>query len=290
MVEIRCKDLVKIYKTEETEVLALQGLDLEVKGGEFIAIIGKSGSGKSTLLNIIGGLEVPTAGEIYVNDVKLNTMTKTQIEKYREKTCGFVWQKAVQNLFPYMTALENVMSAKLFQKMSASEKRIKAMAILEEVGMKENFNKYPKVLSGGEQQRVAIAMALMNDPELLLADEPTGAVDTKTSKMIEDLLRNISRTRNVAVIMVTHDRRLADRVDRVLMISDGKISNERILKQEYMTMMAEAKDNVSLHDEYLVLDGAGRVQLSEELLEEAGIDGKHVKIKADGGKLIITGR
>ena len=233
---IVCDSLVKIYKTKEVEVLALQGLDLTVNRGELMAIIGKSGSGKSTLMNIVGGLEVPSAGRIIVDGQNLAEFTERQMVQYRKKQIGFVWQKSGRNLFPYLTSLENIEAPMLAIHKSAKKRREKAEELLALVGMEHKRDSYPAQMSGGEQQRVAIAVALANEPEILLADEPTGAVDTKTSSNIQDLFRKLNRELGLTIIIVTHDMKLAHKVDRVVMISDGKISTEKILKQHYRDM------------------------------------------------------
>ena len=219
---IVCDSLVKIYKTKEVEVLALQGLDLTVNRGELMAIIGKSGSGKSTLMNIVGGLEVPSAGRIIVDGQNLAEFTERQMVQYRKKQIGFVWQKSGRNLFPYLTSLENIEAPMLAIHKSAKKRREKAEELLALVGMEHKRGSYPAQMSGGEQQRVAIAVALANEPEILLADEPTGAVDTKTSSNIQDLFRKLNRELGLTIIIVTHDMKLAHKVDRVVMISDGK--------------------------------------------------------------------
>ena len=234
---IVCDSLVKIYKTKEVEVLALQGLDLTVNRGELMAIIGKSGSGKSTLMNIVGGLEVPSAGRIIVDGQNLAEFTERQMVQYRKKQIGFVWQKSGRNLFPYLTSLENIEAPMLAIHKSAKKRREKAEELLALVGMEHKRDSYPAQMSGGEQQRVAIAVALANEPEILLADEPTGAVDTKTSSNIQDLFRKLNRELGLTIIIVTHDMKLAHKVDRVVMISDGKISTEKILKQHYRDML-----------------------------------------------------
>ena len=221
---IVCDSLVKIYKTKEVEVLALQGLDLVVNRGELMAIIGKSGSGKSTLMNIVGGLEVPSAGRIVVDGQNLAEFTERQMVQYRKKKIGFVWQKSGRNLFPYLTSLENIEAPMLAIHKNAKKRREKAGELLALVGMEHKRDSYPAQMSGGEQQRIAIAVALANEPEILLADEPTGAVDTKTSSNIQDLFRKLNRELGLTIIIVTHDMKLAHKVDRVVMISDGKIS------------------------------------------------------------------
>ena len=189
---IDCDSLVKIYKTDEVEVMALQGLELTIKKGELMAVIGKSGSGKSTLLNMIGGLERPTAGKLYVDGKDLFAMTDKELVEYRKHTVGFVWQKNSRNLLPYMTALENVQVPMYFDKDNKEDREARAYDLLCKVGLKEKVNSYPAQMSGGEQQRVAIAIALANNPKILLADEPTGAVDSKTSDMIQDLFRKLN--------------------------------------------------------------------------------------------------
>lgn len=287
---INCDSLVKLFKTDEVEVMALQGLDLEIKKGELMSVIGKSGSGKSTLMNIIGGLEKPSAGKITVGGINLMDMTEKEMVQYRKETVGFVWQKSGRNLLPYLTSIENIEAAMSFSKRSTKEKKEKAGELLEMVGMTHKRDSYPNQMSGGEQQRVAIAVALANEPSILLADEPTGAVDTKTSNMIQDLFRKLNRELGITIIIVTHDMKLAAKVDRVVMISDGKISTEKIMKAQYREQidnMTDMEITDDCHEEYSVLDKARRVQLSEEMLAAAGIDTNKVKITVDNGKIII---
>ncbi|MBO4845917.1 MAG: ABC transporter ATP-binding protein [Lachnospiraceae bacterium] len=287
-----CDGLVKIYKTEDIEVMALQGLDLEIGRGELVAVIGKSGSGKSTLLNMIGGLEKPTAGRIYVDGNDLFAMEESELVRYRQTTVGFVWQNSGQNLFPYMTAVQNVEAPMFFMKGNKKERRQKAMNLLKLTGIDHKADSYPPQMSGGEQQRVAIAVALACDPKVLLADEPTGAVDSKTSNMIQDLFRKLNEELGITIIIVTHDISLANKVSRVIMVSDGKISTEKIMKDEYKKKLdelsAENLAQVESHEEYSVMDKAHRVQLSEELLEMAGIDSNKVKVEVKDGKIIIS--
>ena len=310
---IDCDGLVKIYKTDDLEVMALQGLDLTIRRGELLAIIGKSGSGKSTLLNIIGGLERPSAGRITFDGTSLSELSEKEMNHYREKRVGFVWQKSVENLLPYLTAVQNVELPLMFSKLSSKERHAKAMDLLKAVGLEGRADSYPRMMSGGEQQRVAIASALMNDPDLLLADEPTGAVDSATSERIQDLFRALNRERGVTVIIVTHDLSLANKVDRVVMIADGKISSERVIKQAYrekIDALAELRgeglftDNATAeaealeerahftgedtHEEFVVMDRAGRLQLSQEMRDQAGIDGNRVKIEVVDGRIVIT--
>lgn len=289
---VECDGLVKLYKTSEVEVMALQGLELQIEKGELIAIIGKSGSGKTTLLNIIGALEQPSAGKIYIDGQELSTLSPKQLEDIRKKKIGFVWQKSSQNLFPYMTAVENIESQLYYEKMSKKTRREKALSLLEEVGLSDKADSFPSELSGGEQQRVAIAVALIRDPEILLADEPTGAVDSKTSDMIQNLFRKLNRERGVTVIIVTHDISLANKVDRVVMISDGRVTTEKIMKEEYKenitSINSEDFDMSNVHEEFSVLDKAGRLKLSDEIREQTGLTSARVKVEVIDGKVVIS--
>lgn len=287
---IVCDGLVKIYQSDQLKVMALQGLDLEIKRGEMVAIIGKSGSGKSTLLNMIGGLERPTAGRLYVGGRDLSGFQEKEMVQYRKNTVGFVWQKSARNLFWYMTAVENVEAPMYFASGNKRERRRRALDLLEEVGMLEHADKFPAQLSGGEQQRVAIAAALANQPSVLLADEPTGAVDSKTADKIFRLFQKLNQDLGLTILIVTHDMATADKAGRTIMISDGKISTEKIRKTEYQGAAwgEEALAGAS-HEEYAVLDKARRVQLSEEALEQAGINSNRVKIDVTDGRIVITG-
>ena len=296
---IKCDSLVRIFKSEGIEVMALQGLDLEVKKGELMAIIGKSGSGKSTLLNLLGCLDKPSAGYVAYDGVNISDFTDKQLAEFRNKHIGFVWQKNADNLLNYLTVVQNVEMPLLFSKLSKKEKRERSMRLLEAVGLADKADRFPTMLSGGEQQRVAIATALVNEPELLLMDEPTGAVDKKTSIMLQDLFREINKTIGVTIIIVTHDISLADRVDRVVMISDGKISSERVLKEEYrkridageaafQDIIDKTSNEQEAHEEYSILDKAGRVRLSAELREAVGIDSNRVKVEVIDGKVVIS--
>lgn len=285
---IECDSVVKIYKTENVEVMALQGLDLTIMPGEMLSIIGKSGSGKSTLMNMIGGLEKPSAGKLYVNGRDMSTLTEKEMVKYRKKTVGFVWQKSARNLFPYLTSQENVEVSMSFSGRSNKEKKERAKYLLELVGMIHKKDSYPGQMSGGEQQRVAIAVALANEPAILLADEPTGAVDTKTADAIQEVFKSLNRKLGITIIIVTHDMRLADQTDRVVMISDGKISTEKIRSKEQEMLHDTQQSLANSHEEYSVMDKANRVQLDKDMLAAAGITSNKVRVKLEDGKLIIT--
>ena len=227
---IQADGLVKIYKTKQTEVLALQGLDLTVEEGELTALIGNSGSGKSTFLNMIGGLDRPSAGSLFVGGKNLFTMTEKDLVVYKRDTVGFVWQNNGRNLLPYLSAFENVMLPMYLA--SGRKKREKALELLERVGMSHKKHSRLNMLSGGEQQRIAIAIALANSPKLLLADEPTGSVDPMTANYIFDLFTELNKE-GQTILIVTHDVALSKKVKRVVAIRDGKISSERILKESY---------------------------------------------------------
>ena len=291
-VMIECDGLVKIYKTKDIEVLALQGLDLTVRRGELMAIIGNSGSGKSTFLNMIGGLDRPSAGKLYVDGKNLFQLTEEELVDYKRSTVGFVWQNNARNLLPYLTAWENVMTPMLFRQdsMTEAEKKQRAEELLALVGLSERKDNKLSQLSGGEQQRVAIAIALANDPKLLLADEPTGAVDRRTADDILDMFRRLNETLGVTIVIVTHDKELASKVNRVISIRDGKTSSERIMKSEYKQRLEDITINWNeeeVQEEFAVLDRAGRIQIPSELLQEMGLKGNKVKLELVDGKIVI---
>ena len=306
---ITCDNLVKIYKIADLEVVALQGLDLTVKRGEMLGIVGASGSGKSTLLNIIGGLDRPSAGRIMVDGQDLLKLSNGALNRYRREKIGFVWQQSSRNLIPYLTAQENVELPMTVAGMSPRKKRVWATEILQAVGLYARRRHRLTQLSGGEQQRVAIAVALANKPALLLGDEPTGEVDSATAQTIMDTFRNLSETMGLTTIIVTHDPRISGQVDRVVAIRDGKTSTETIrqvsqLEQAMVGELpskdglppadghppadgrlsenAEATQEVTYH-EYVVLDSAGRLQVPREHLEQFGIsDRAQVDVTEDG--------
>lgn len=285
---IQADGLVKIYKTKQTEVLALQGLDLTVETGELTALIGNSGSGKSTFLNMIGGLDRPSAGSLLVGGKNLFTMTERDLVVYKRDTVGFVWQNNGRNLLPYLSALENVMLPMHLS--GGRRKREKALELLELVGMSHKKFSRLNMLSGGEQQRIAIAIALANSPKLLLADEPTGSVDPKTADFIFNIFTELNRG-GQTILIVTHDVALSKKVQRVVAIRDGKISSERILKESYADRLKEADVNWRMEDtqeEYVVMDKAGRVQIPRELLDDLHLKGNKLKLEMQDGKIVIT--
>ena len=275
---IDCEDLVKIYKTEDIEVVALQGLDLNVQAGELMSIIGNSGSGKSTLLNMIGALDRPTAGKLFVDGADLFRLSPRQMVRYKRDTVGFVWQNNARNLIPYLTARDNV---ELVLGMRGGRKRGRSRELLELTGVAHRSRSRLSELSGGEQQRVAIAIALCNGPRILLADEPTGSVDSKTAGAILDLFRELNRTLGLTVVIVTHDQAIAKKVDRVVAIRDGRTSSE-FLRKSYAEELqqletgaeSDAAQDADSHEEFAVLDRYGRLQLPKEYMEQIGVVGR----------------
>jgi len=287
---IVCEDLVKIYKTDEIEVVALQGLDLTVEKGELMAIIGNSGSGKSTLLNILGGLDRPSAGRLYVDGRDLLKFSDRELVKYKRETVGFVWQNNARNLIPYLTALENV---ELPMIINGRVKRSHALELLEMVGLSQRRNNKLEQLSGGEQQRVAIAIALANNPKILLADEPTGNVDSRTASQILDVFRELNKSLGITIVIVTHDRQLSRKVDRIVAIRDGKTSSEFIRKKSYKEELAEIEAGKTIsnegesHVEYAVVDKFGRLQIPREYLGALGMKKNMVKVELEEGRIIL---
>ena len=283
---IVCEDLVKIYKTEESEVLALQGLELTVDRGELMAIIGNSGSGKSTFLNMIGGLDRPSAGRLFVDGRNLFKMTERELVEYKKSFVGFVWQNNARNLLPYLNDWQNVQMPMMFSN-AVKDKKTRALELLELVGMGHKKNSRLNQLSGGEQQRVAIAIALANNPKLLLADEPTGSVDVHTGSYILDVFRELNRNLGLTIVIVTHDRQLSKKVNRVVAIRDGKTSTEFIVRQNLIENLDAVAEFEDPHDEYAVLDRAGRLQIPREMLDELGVEGNRVRLLLEEGRIVI---
>ncbi|OMF22773.1 ABC transporter [Paenibacillus sp. FSL H8-0548] len=288
---IDCEGLVKIYKTDDLEVVALQGLNLKVNEGELMAIIGNSGSGKSTLLNTLGGLDRPSAGQVHVGPWDLLKISEEDLVKYKRETVGFIWQNNARNLLPYLTALENV---EMPMMLSGKVDRAYAKQLLEWVGLKERMHNKLHQLSGGEQQRVAIAISLSNRPKLLLADEPTGSVDTATSDLIMGIFRRLNREIGITIVIVTHDLTLAGKVDRVVAIRDGLTSTEFIkrnpninLEDGSLEVSAAASGLQSVHEAYVVVDRVGRLQVPKEYLTALNIKDK-ATMEFDGERIIIT--
>lgn len=225
---IEIKNLRKVYKTPAGDFTAVNGINVEVQRGEFVAIIGKSGSGKSTFINMITGIDRPTSGEIIINGAPVHSFNEAQMAAWRGRNLGIVFQ--FFQLFPTLTILENIILPMELNKLySKSERRERAMHLLEKVEMTEQAHKLPSAISGGQQQRVAIARALANDPPLLVADEPTGNLDSKTAEKIFSLFENLVAA-GTTILMVTHDSDLARRVNRTILISDGEVVNEYLVR------------------------------------------------------------
>ena len=288
---IICDNLVKIYKVMGHDVIALQGLDMTVIPGELLGVVGVSGSGKSTLMNILGGLDRPTAGRVWVNGKNLLKMTDTGLNRYRLSSVGFLWQQSARNLIPYLNALENVEYPMTLAGDFGRKKRQRAQKLLETVGLADRRKHRLSELSGGEQQRVAIAAALANNPKLLLADEPTGEVDTKTAQLIYQIFRSLQNEFGLTMLIVSHDTQLAKHVDRVIAIRDGKISTEMVRQQEILknatqpdlSVVTVAGESVIQHIELTVVDSSGRLQIPKELREQFNIrDRVRLEAVADG--------
>ena len=296
---VRCSNLVKIHKVDEIEVVALQGLDLTVDQGEMVAIIGPSGAGKSTLLNVLGGLDAPSAGEAFVAGVNLLKLSDAERITYCRRMVGFVWQNVSRNLVPYLTALENVQLPMI---LDGHNKRARAKELLALVGLSGRMAHSPAHMSGGEQQRVAIAIALANEPAVLLADEPTGSLDGENALRVLHILDDVRRTLNVTVIIVTHDRSMARAVDRYVEIRDGKTSREAIRRSDEILLAGPgsgphpgsqpgetrdpAADESASHEQYVLLDSAGRLQVPQEMRDAYGIT-RRVRLVDEGGRIVL---
>lgn len=293
---VYCENLVKIFKTGETEVIALQGLDLTVQHGELMAIIGNSGSGKSTLLNMLGALDKPSAGILRVAGKNLLKLSEKDSVEYKRDTIGFVWQNSARNLIPYLTAQENVeLPLSLVKNRMSHHQRVqRAQELLDIVGLSHRRNNRLNQLSGGEQQRIAIALSIANNPRLLLADEPTGAVDTATVSMILDIFNDLNKNLGLTIIIVTHDRQLSRRVDRVVAIRDGRTSSEFIRssfadQMEQKLQQLENSTGIDSHEEFAVLDRSGRLQIPKEYLEKMGLKGGNkVRLTLNSKELLLN--
>ena len=284
---ILCQDLFKIYKIADLEVVALRGLDLNVNHGEVVAIVGASGSGKSTLLNILAGYDSPSAGAVHVGGRDLLRMSSNEVEQYRQREVGFVWQQTGRNLFPYLSALDNVSLPMMLTEMDAEERRARAVDLLRMVRLDHRAAHTPEKLSGGEQQRIAIAIALANHPPLLLADEPTGELDDETAAEILDLFSAINGELGTTIVIVTHDPDIAYKVGRVVMIRDGKTSTEIRRRMTFQSISGRADRDAGDLDEFVLVDGSGRVQIPRDILDQLNITGK-ARAGVEDGKVTLT--
>ncbi|MEU9476623.1 ABC transporter ATP-binding protein [Streptomyces sp. NPDC048191] len=262
---ITCDRLVRIFSTAGIEVQALQGLDLLVREGELMALVGASGSGKSTLMNILAGLDTPTAGAARVAGHDLLTMTARDRLTYRRETVGFVWQQTSRNLLPYLTAAQNTalplqLSGNRTRRRARTERALELLELLQVADCRDH---HPHEMSGGQQQRVAIAVALANDPAVLLADEPTGELDSRTAAQIFDAFRTANETLGTTIVIVTHDQAVAGEVRRTVAIRDGRTSTEVLRRSE---IDATTGHETVVAREYAMLDRAGRLQLPADYL------------------------
>jgi ABC-type lipoprotein export system ATPase subunit len=285
-----CEGLVKIYKVADLEVVALQGLDLEVTAGEMLAIVGASGSGKSTLLNILGGLDSPSAGKCIADEYDLARLGEAERVRYRQFIVGHIWQQSGRNLLPELTAAANIELPQVLVGASQSRRSQRAHELLELVGLGGMDKKKPDQLSGGEQQRVAIAVALANQPKLLLADEPTGELDSVTAGEVMALLHKLNQELGLTIIIVTHDVAIAAAADRTIAIRDGRTSTETVRREAPLTgaewQAATASAVIGLpgetHLESVLIDRVGRLQLPKEAIETIPFNGRAlVRIESD---------
>jgi putative ABC transport system ATP-binding protein len=292
---ILCENLVKIFQVAGLEMVALQGLNLTIEKGELVGIIGASGSGKSTLMNILGGLDRPSAGKIRVDGHDLLKMPDNQLNKYRREKVGFVWQQSTRNLVPYLNAIRNVMLPMTLNGVTGAEKQKRAEELLDIVGLSQRTHHHLPELSGGEQQRVAIAVALANNPTLLLADEPTGEVDSTTAKAIYRTFQTLSRDLHITTLIVSHDRTIARHVDRVVGIRDGMLASETIRQTSERNLETNGASNGAAGEtheeehkyaELVVLDRAGRIHVPHEYLEQFNIKG-HAQLEVTEDGILI---
>jgi len=282
---VMCEDLFKIYKIADLEVVALRGLDLAVQNGEVVAIVGASGSGKSTLLNILAGYDAPSAGRVSVGGKDLLQMSSREVEEYRRIDVGFIWQQTSRNMFPYLTAMENVTLPMMLTNTPGRERSERARDLLELVGLGHRLDHTPEKLSGGEQQRVAIAVALANKPPLLLADEPTGELDDATAAEILDLFGSVNQDMGTTILIVTHDPDIAYKVGRVVMIRDGKMSTEIRRKVTFERIQSEADTDATL-EEFVLVDASGRIQIPQDYLDQIKI-GERARVQVEDGTVTL---
>lgn len=230
---IAVKDLKKYY--DDGHIKALDGVNLEVSEGDFIAIVGPSGCGKSTLLNMLGALDVPDSGEVIIDDINLKS--ERDLASFRRRTVGFIFQ--LHNLLPSLTAWENIQIPLMELHMPAKKRKARAFELLRQVGLEDRANSLPTKMSGGERQRVAIARALVNNPHILIADEPTGSVDSKNSRRIMDLLKSICRDKYMTLVVVTHDLTISKQADRIVKMLDGRIVTQDTNKEDQKVMLRD---------------------------------------------------
>ncbi|MEN9936433.1 MAG: hypothetical protein RLZZ387_3012 [Chloroflexota bacterium] len=287
---ILCDNVVKIYKLDEIEVVALQGLDLTVQKGEVMSLVGSSGSGKTTLLNVLGGLDRISAGRVLVAGNDLLKLSEQQLDQYRRRYVGFVWQQKARNLIPYLDIQQNIELPMIMSGVGAKERREWARELISEVKLEHRRSHRLAQLSGGEQQRVAIAVALANRPALLLGDEPTGELDSNTAEVIFEIFHSLNRTFGLTVVIVSHDPNIARHVDRVVAIRDGKTSSETKRRSVDGNGSGngngEDKPEQHVFEELMMLDQAGRLQVPKEIREKYGI-GNRIRMEETPEGLLL---
>ncbi|HWQ15099.1 MAG TPA: ATP-binding cassette domain-containing protein [Roseiflexaceae bacterium] len=287
---IVCDNVVKIYKLDEIEVVALQGLDLTVRQGEVMSLVGASGSGKTTLLNVLGGLDRISAGRVMVAGNDLLKLSEQQLDQYRRRYVGFVWQQKARNLIPYLDIQQNIELPMIMSGVGAKARRAWANELIDAVGLTHRRNHRLAQLSGGEQQRVAIAVALANRPALLLGDEPTGELDSATAETIFEIFHHLNRTYGLTVVIVSHDPNIARHVDRVVQIRDGKTSSET--KRRAVDAgggngaAGDGGKEQHVFEELVMLDQAGRLQVPKEIREKYGI-GNRIRMEETPEGLLL---
>lgn len=276
-----CDDLYKIFKVADIEVMALQGLDLTVKRGELVGVVGASGSGKTTLMNVLGGLTRPSAGQVIIDGKNLLKLSTRELTAYRQIEVGFVWQQGSRNLIPYLSALDNIKLPMTLAGGAGQRIDKRARELMDLVDLSERYDHKPIQLSGGEQQRVAIAVALANEPKLLLADEPTGELDSTTSEQVYDLFKRLNRDLELTICIVSHDPAIKEQVGRVIAIRDGKLASETVRRQRKSLSLRSpghepTQDELweDQFEELIVLDSAGRLQIPKQFREELGFQNR----------------
>jgi len=268
---IDCRNLIKIHKQGNLEVVALQGLNFTMEQGEFVSVVGKSGAGKSTLLRILAGLEVPSAGAVEVTGVELADIGERALVTHYRRNVGFLWQDFNRNLLPYLKAVQNVELPMLLAGVAGRRRRTRAVALLEAVGLRNHAYSNVHTMSGGEQQRLALCVALALGPKLLLADEPTGELDTESSLGIYELLRRLNEDGGLSILVVTHDVALATRTDRVVRLADGKVAGRNAHRESSLV-------DVGTH---------GAVEIPRDMLLEAGI-GERANARLTDEGILLT--
>lgn len=290
-----CNELYKIFKVADIEVMALQGLDLSVREGEMVGVVGASGSGKTTLMNVLGGLTRPSAGQVIVDGQNLLKLSNRELTTYRQVDVGFVWQQGSRNLIPYLSALDNIKLPMTLAGQTGTQVDKRARELMDLVDLADRYGHKPIALSGGEQQRVAIAVALANEPKLLLADEPTGELDSVTSDQVYNLFRRLNRDLGLTICIVSHDPLIAQHVGRVVAIRDGKLASETVLRrrkrkarpQDDSLASGGVQEGWEEHfEELIVLDSAGRLQIPKAYREQLAIENRVEMEVTDRGLLI----